>query len=218
MGGKAAKKVVKKVNSASTGAKNNLNSAVNKAKRKANHTAGRIKENAARNAGIAKRQAKWAAQMAKAKLAYKPPKVNIGGTTGDLLKKGKSGLSDASIAAKKNADAAAANVKRVAMKTAATTKNNVMGLAVKTRSNLHGIYGQAKGLWDQARGKGQGQGVNTATDDTTATAGIGGLNPGKAQENTGKTNKNTFEMADMSKKSAVKVSGKGKRALRKLTA
>jgi hypothetical protein len=106
------------------------------------------------------------------------------------------------------------------MKTAATTKNNVMGLAVKTRANLHGVYGQAKGLWDQARGKGQGQGqgVNTATDDTSATAGIGGLNPGKAQENTGKTSKNTFEMGDMSKKSAVKVSGKGKRALRKLTA
>ena len=215
MGGTTAK-VVKKADSAVTKAKKKAMRATNSAKATVTRNAALAKQSATRNASMAKRQAKWAAQFAKTKLAYKPPKVNIGGTTGDLLKKGKSGLSDASIAAKKNADAAAANVKRVAMKTAATTKNNAMGLAVKTRANLHGVYGQAKGLWDQARGKGQG--VNTVTDDTTATAGVGGLNPGKAQENTGKTSKNSFEMGDMSKKSAVKVSGKGKRALRKLTA
>jgi len=215
MGGTTAK-VVKKADSAVTKAKKKAMRATNSAKATVTRNAALAKQSATRNASMAKRQAKWAAQFAKTKLAYKPPKVNIGGTAGDLLKKGKSGLSDASIAAKKNADAAAANVKRVAMKTAATTKNNAMGLAVKTRANLHGVYGQAKGLWDQARGKGQG--VNTVTDDTTATAGVGGLNPGKAQENTGKTSKNSFEMADMSKKSAVKVSGKGKRALRKLTA
>ena len=215
MGGTTAK-VVKKVDSAATKAKKKAMRATNSAKATVTRNTALAKQAATRNAGIAKRQAMWAAKFAKTKVAYKPPKVNIGGTAGDLLKKGKSGLSDASIAAKKNADAAAANAKKVAMKTAATTKNNVMGLAVKTRANLHGVYGQAKGLWDQARGKGQG--VNTVTDDTTATAGVGGLNPGKAQETTGKTSKNSFEMGDMSKKSTVKVSGKGKRALRKLNA
>jgi hypothetical protein len=217
MGGTTAK-VVKKVNSASTGAKNNLNSAANKAKRKANYTAGRVKENAARNAGIAKRQAKWAAQMAKAKLAYKPPKVNIGGTTGDLLKKGKTALGDGAENVKKNLAAGAENIKKNSLAAGMNIQRTSLAGAEKFKSNYMGLAKDAKGLWDQARGKGQGQGVNTATDDTTATAGIGGLNPGKAQENTGKTSKNTFEMGDMSKKSAVKVSGKGKRALRKLTA